>query len=115
MNIEGKFNLFVKEIVKNSNKPYAKKFSVSIGRKNKETGEYLNKYMSVAFSNDIMTDDVRKQLVEGNCYTVEVESGFIIVDSWHKASGEEVREFVLMITRCKINLVENKTIDDSPF
>lgn len=110
MEVTGKFNLFVKEIVKNSNKPYAKKFSISIGRKCPD-GTYLNKYMSCAFSNNIMTDEVRMQLEEGKCYTVEVESGFITVDEWTKEDNTKVREFVLMITRCKINLVENKKID----
>ena len=109
MNITGKFNLFVKEIIHNSNKPYSKKFSVSIGRK-LPNGTYLNKYMSAAFSTEIMTDEVRAKLKEGQCYIVDVESGFITVDEWSREDETKVREFVLMITRAKINIVSSDQI-----
>lgn len=121
MNINGKLTLFVAKRVANT-KEGEKTFtdiSATIGSK-REDGTYLNKSVKVKLIGKNFPEEKISALKENTAYAMEVEEGFIAVDSYVK-NGEEKRDLVLVISKghCTgTKEVQRKVVevnDDLPF
>ena len=121
MEISGKVTLFVakREIEVEGKKKLVVDLSTTISSK-AEDGNYINKRVKVKLVGKQFTEETLLKLDENKCYTMEVLSGFIGVDSF-KFKGQERRELVFIITEAKlkdskevVRKVEIKD-DDLPF
>ena len=81
------------EYKKNGKKSTFMRHSTSIGRKDKETGEYDNFYFPVSFSADNAPEE------EGRAHCI-VSSGFISVYAWVDKEGNKHTRPRLVVTEC---------------
>lgn len=102
MEISGKVTLFVakREIEVEGKKKLVVDLSTTISSK-AEDGNYINKRVKVKLVGKQFSEEALLKLDENKCYTMEVLSGFIGVDSF-KSKGQERRELVFVITEAKL-------------
>ena len=101
MNVNGKILVFVNEGSYFNEKGVAipfNKYSTTISKKDKETGEYSNAYMEVKFSELIRDDYELNDLEEGDSIDVDISEGFISFREWENKDGVSIKSFQVIVT-----------------
>lgn len=120
MNIKGQITMFVEKKVKEDGSSMTI-CSGTISSKN-DKGEFINKSVRLKFSKGEFPNEKLDLLDENKCYQLEINSGFLVVESYTNRQKKEVRDIALFVEYGRLlssKPVEKKekapVSDDLPF
>lgn len=104
MDVKGKISVFVKTI--GGKKVY--QASICSNKKDNEGNEIkLHCSMDVQFAKSGFTDEQLSKLVENHCYVIDVEEGFLSVDTWIKNDQQRRKIYIVIL--------KGHCVKDTPF
>ena len=98
MNINGKINVFVREVGEKK----IKIFETSFSRKDEDGNYKDNKSVRVNFSKDFLPDEKKDKMTVGYYYPIEILEGFLTTRGFDTKDGKHIIELALQIGRAKI-------------
>ena len=123
MEVKGKITLFPAAYTRKNKEGKEEthiRVSGSISTKQEE-GKYISKTLPVRFSGENFPASKIDKLNPDECYNMEVEEGFLVVDSFMGKDGGQVYRLAIVVAKGKlldhkvVNRVEKPVDDDLPF